>query len=407
MNIEEKDDLLKPAVVVNHLYKSFKLPHEQASGIKQLLINKLKGKKGYEVQNVLKDISFKVREGEFFGIVGRNGSGKSTLLKLLAEIYVPDKGDVKISGSLTPFIELGVGFNMELTGRENVFLNGALLGFSRNEIAEMYDDIVGFAEIENFMDQKLKNYSSGMQVRLAFSIAIRAKSDILLIDEVLAVGDSSFQEKCYKTFYELKKKGVTIILVTHDMSAVLKFCDRALLINEGSIAAQGDPKVIADKYLQLNFENKSKEDNRGGKSKHDTTKPAVQKVSFLSNRKSSSFNVGDEVGIEILLENGFNIPTHVGVQVFNSDNVYCFGINSFADGMQSVKDSTCKIKFIFNKMNLLPGNYSITVATMDDSASTTYNYYPEALSFRISNSTDVQGIANIEHEWSVEKISNV
>ena len=179
----------EPAVIVKDLYKTFRLPHEKHSGIKQAAVGIFKGNKGFETQKVLNDISFEIKQGEFFGIVGRNGSGKSTLLKLLAGIYTPDKGLVQVKGSLMPFIELGVGFNPELTGRENVYMNGALLGFGHEEMDAMYDDIVAFAEIEKFMDQKLKNYSSGMQVRLAFSIAIKSEADILLIDEVLAVGD--------------------------------------------------------------------------------------------------------------------------------------------------------------------------------------------------------------------------
>src|SRR6201996_9309255 len=178
------------AIKVNHVSKDFKLPHEKNNSIKSAAVNFYKRNKGYEIQNALKDISFEIKKGEFFGIVGRNGSGKSTLLKMLAGIYTPTRGNIQVNGKLTPFIELGVGFNPELTGRENVFLNGALLGFNRKEMDVMYDDIVAFAEIEKFMDQKLKNYSSGMQVRLAFSIATRAQSDILLIDEVLAVGDA-------------------------------------------------------------------------------------------------------------------------------------------------------------------------------------------------------------------------
>ena len=192
------------AILVENVSKSFKLPKDNHNGIKQLLINTITGrrKKGYEKQRVLKNVSFEIQKGEFYGIVGRNGSGKSTLLKLLAQIYTPEKGSVKVNGSLTPFIELGVGFNPELTGRENVYLNGALLGFSKSEVEAMYEDIVSFAELSRFMDQKLKNYSSGMQVRLAFSIAIRAKSDILLLDEVLAVGDEAFQQKCFEYFGE-------------------------------------------------------------------------------------------------------------------------------------------------------------------------------------------------------------
>lgn len=244
----------QPAVVVKDLYKSFKLPHEQSSGLKDAAVNFFRRKKGYEIQQVLKDVSFEIKKGEFFGIVGRNGSGKSTLLKLLGGIYAPDKGLVQVNGSLTPFIELGVGFNPELTGRENVFLNGALLGFSKAEMEKMYDDIVMFAEIERFMDQKLKNYSSGMQVRLAFSIAIRAESDILLIDEVLAVGDSAFQQKCFDYFNRLKAEKKTIILVTHDMGAVKRFCTRALYIRNGEITAYGDPSDIADVYSLENIE---------------------------------------------------------------------------------------------------------------------------------------------------------
>lgn len=243
---------VEPAVIVKDLYKSFKLPHEQHSGIKQRIINIFKGVKGYETQKVLKDISFEIKKGEFFGIVGRNGSGKSTLLKLIAGIYTPNKGAIQINGSLTPFIELGVGFNPELTGRENVFLNGALLGFSKSEVDAMYDDIIGFAELEKFMDQKLKNYSSGMQVRLAFSIAIRARSDILLLDEVLAVGDEVFQRKCYNYFAELKRAGKTVILVTHDMMAVQRFCSRAMLIDKGKVGYLGSPGKTADIYSKLN-----------------------------------------------------------------------------------------------------------------------------------------------------------
>ena len=185
------------AIEVHDLYKSFKLPTERAWGLKQAIFNRLKGIKGYRKQEVLRGISFNIKRGEFVGIVGRNGSGKSTLLKVLSEIYVPDSGTVTVNGTLVPFIELGVGFNPELTGRENVYMNGALLGFSNAEMKEMYDEIVRFAELEDFMDQKLKNYSSGMQVRLAFSIAIRARGDILILDEVLAVGDAAFQEKCF------------------------------------------------------------------------------------------------------------------------------------------------------------------------------------------------------------------
>lgn len=239
-----------PAIKVSGLSKSFRLPTEKAAGLKQAIFNWLKGAKGYKKQRVLKGIDFEIAPGEFVGIVGRNGSGKSTLLKLLAGIYVPDTGKIEVSGKLVPFIELGVGFNPELTGRENVYLNGALLGFSNAEMDEMYDEIVEFAELRDFMEQKLKNYSSGMQVRLAFSIAIRARGDILILDEVLAVGDAAFQQKCNDYFASLHGNQ-TVVLVTHSMENVRKFCDRAILIEQGKIIREGDPDEVADAYLDL------------------------------------------------------------------------------------------------------------------------------------------------------------
>ena len=195
----------KPVVLdVEHVDKWFKLPTEQATGLKQAFINWTKGIKGFKKQQVLKDVTFQVHQGEFFGIVGRNGGGKSTLLKIISQIYYPNRGSVNVTGKLVPFIELGVGFNPELTGRENVYLNGALLGFTPEEVDAMYDDIVEFAELGEFMDQKLKNYSSGMQVRLAFSVAIKAQGDILVLDEVLAVGDEAFQRKCDDYFTKVR-----------------------------------------------------------------------------------------------------------------------------------------------------------------------------------------------------------
>ncbi len=241
----------EPVVIsVKHLHKSFKLPTERAGGLKQAIFNRLKGVKGYKTQKVLNGINFDIHKNEFVGIVGRNGSGKSTLLKSLAKIYFPEKGSIDIAGTLVPFIELGVGFNPDLSGRENVYLNGALLGFSNKEMDAMYDEIVDFAELRPFMDQKLKNFSSGMQVRLAFSIAIRAKGDILLLDEVLAVGDAEFQKKCTDYFAAIKGKQ-TVILVTHDMGNVRQFCTRAILIEEGQVKLDSTPDKVATAYEKL------------------------------------------------------------------------------------------------------------------------------------------------------------
>jgi ABC-2 type transport system ATP-binding protein len=252
-------------ISVKSVSKDFLLPHEKVDSVKDLFAHPFKKRTKGEVQHALHDISFDIKKGEFFGIVGRNGSGKSTLLKIIAQIYQPTSGSVTVNGRLVPFIELGVGFNPELTGRENVFLNGALMGFSRKEITAKYNAIVDFAEIERFMDQKLKNYSSGMQVRLAFSVAtVLAESDILLIDEVLAVGDADFQRKCFEYFKNLKRNKKTVIFVSHDMGAIREYCDRAVLIDESKIIHEGTSSKIAKEYARL-FTPKEENETKKGK----------------------------------------------------------------------------------------------------------------------------------------------
>lgn len=272
-----------PAIKVTNLSKSFRIPLDSSNGIKHKIINVFKGIKGYREFTPLKGVSFEIEKGDFFGIVGRNGSGKSTLLKTIAGIYSPDGGEISISGKLVPFIELGVGFNPELTGRENVFLNGALLGFNQEQMEVMYDDIVDFAELHDFMEERLKNYSSGMQVRLAFSIAIRAKADVLLLDEVLAVGDDAFQRKCYQYFAEVKKQGQTVVLVTHNMDAVQQFCNKAMLIDKGHKTVIGSPLEISKIYLELNSESGI----TTGEKSHSTTEyvSADAKVSDMDGKK--------------------------------------------------------------------------------------------------------------------------
>lgn len=244
----------QPVVIVQDVVKHFKIPLEGSSGLKQKLINSFKGRKGYRIFTPLNGISFTVNKGDFFGIVGKNGSGKSTLLKTIAGIYEPQSGTIETRGSLVPFIELGVGFNPELSGKENIYLNGALLGFSHQEVDDMYDSIVDFAELGDFMEERLKNYSSGMQVRLAFSIAIKAKGDILLLDEVLAVGDAAFQQKCFDYFELLKRQKQTVIIVTHDMNSVRRFCNKAMIISKGSIEMIGSPEEVAEIYTEENIE---------------------------------------------------------------------------------------------------------------------------------------------------------
>ncbi len=234
------------------VHKRFKIPEERSHTLKERALHPLRRSR-HEQLYALKDISFAVQPGEFFGIVGRNGSGKSTLLKCLAGIYRTDEGRIWCNGRMSTFIELGVGFNPDLAAYENVALNGIMLGLSPREARARYQRVIEFAELEEFQDLKLKNYSSGMHVRLAFSVAIQVDADILLIDEVLAVGDAAFQQKCFDVFNRMREEGRTIVFVTHDMGAVTRFCHRAMLLERGEMVTIGDPRDVADRYLEIAF----------------------------------------------------------------------------------------------------------------------------------------------------------
>jgi ABC-2 type transport system ATP-binding protein len=392
------------AIKIDNVSKEFKLPHEKTSSIKSMAINFYKRNKGYEIQKALHNVSFEVKKGEFFGIVGRNGSGKSTLLKLLAGIYAPTKGQVHVRGTLTPFIELGVGFNMELTGRENVYLNGALLGFSRKDMQEMYKEIVKFAELEKFMDQKLKNYSSGMQVRLAFSIAIRAHSDIVVLDEVLAVGDAAFQEKCFDVFRDLKKDKRTIVLVTHDMSNVERFCDRALVLDSGEILDITSPQNASRIYARLNMEREhahSESKEKSSNQRWGSGGIKVKRVSVSQDGadKKAIFETGKNLKIDIELDRakGFtSTPVVCGLAFYNKDGVNLAGPNS---RNQSIKTNANKIYFNLDKLNFAPGNYSLTVALYDEEIITAYDFLDRYINFSIVSGHTVHGLVEVEGTW--------
>jgi ABC-type polysaccharide/polyol phosphate transport system ATPase subunit len=236
-----------PAIEVEGVSKTFWIPHEQRMRLKEHVVNPFK-RTEYERNDSLRDITFSVQPGEFFGVIGANGSGKSTLLKLIAGIYRGDSGTVTVRGRLSPFIELGVGFNPEFSARTNIEINGMLIGMTRRQVAERFDAILAFAGLERFVDQKLKNYSSGMLLRLAYSVAIQVPAEILLLDEALAVGDAEFQQKCFDTFEQMRTDGKTVVFVSHDLEAVTRWCDRALLLEHGRLARIGDPDDVIDAY---------------------------------------------------------------------------------------------------------------------------------------------------------------
>lgn len=247
----------KPIIEIKNVSKTFRIPHEKEDSLRGTIFRFWKPKKFSEFK-ALQNISFSINSGEFVGIIGRNGSGKSTILKILAGVYTPDDGNVEINGSISPFLELGVGFNGELTAKENVFLNSALLGLSEEETRTKFEGIIAFAELEDFVDTKVKNFSSGMYARLAFSIAIQSDASIFIMDEVLAVGDVNFQKKCFEIFEEYKKQGKTIILVSHSMDQILKMSDRVLFFDSGNLVKEGSAEKIVSFYL--NYHNQKADD---------------------------------------------------------------------------------------------------------------------------------------------------
>ncbi|HFI0501779.1 TPA: ABC transporter ATP-binding protein [Streptococcus suis] len=350
------------AVKVEHVSKYFKLPTESTQSLRTALVNRFKGIKGYKEQHVLKDINFEVEEGDFFGIVGRNGSGKSTLLKIISQIYVPEKGKVTVNGKLVSFIELGVGFNPELTGRENVYMNGAMLGFTSEEIDAMYDDIVDFAELHEFMNQKLKNYSSGMQVRLAFSVAIKAQGDVLILDEVLAVGDEAFQRKCNDYFLERKKSGKTTILVTHDMGAVKKYCNRAVLIEDGEVKAYGDPFNVANQY---SFDNTEviDADEVSNDTENENSYIENLELEFLSEyRISQAGKVRFKVSYTVLKD----IPTYVAISFTDIDRgVWIYNDNTMDDLTKGTGFKSYVYECYMDNLNDLKMKLELTIRDED------------------------------------------
>ncbi|HEQ8119905.1 TPA: ABC transporter ATP-binding protein [Streptococcus pyogenes] len=345
------------AVKVQHVSKTFKLPTEATKSFRTTLVNRLRGIKGFTEQHVLKDINFDVYKGDFFGIVGRNGSGKSTLLKIISQIYVPEKGQVTVDGKMVSFIELGVGFNPELTGRENVYMNGAMLGFTKDEVDDMYNDIVDFAELHHFMNQKLKNYSSGMQVRLAFSVAIKAQGDVLILDEVLAVGDEAFQRKCNDYFMERKDSGKTTILVTHDMGAVKKYCNRAVLIEDGLVKAYGEPFDVANQYSVDNTETAEDAMNAEKISVSDIAKDL--KVSLISNpRITPNDTITFEVSYEVLKDDF----TYIAFSLTDIDrNIWVYNDNSSDYPTQGIGRKCISYQCQLSQLNDIKLKLEVTV----------------------------------------------
>ena len=390
------------AISTEHLTKVFRVPVERTNSLKDLARRGFRpvAKRRFEA---LHDLSIDVRRGEFYSVIGPNGSGKSTLLKIMAGIYRPTSGKVSVAGRLSPFIELGVGFNAELTARENIFLSGAILGLSRARVAERFDDIVGFSELGDFMDQKLKNYSSGMLVRLAFAVAIQAHADILLVDEVLAVGDASFQEKCFDVFRRFKAEGRTIVFVSHDMATIQEFSDRVLLLHRGRARGVFSPAGAVVEYSRLNEEhaNMLLADHEATVATGDAGRPRILGVDMIDEHGTSTHAVqrGQTVTVRVRFANPRLEPLNAGVAIYRNDGLYCFGTNTVVSHAAVPIAEETTMLLDYKCMDLQQGTYWITVGLFGARPTVVYEMHEQLYSFHVGQADGYEGVVYIQHQW--------
>jgi ABC-type polysaccharide/polyol phosphate transport system ATPase subunit len=396
-----------PAVVVEGVSKCFRLPHQAYSTLKERVLHPLRTR-SYDELRAVDDMSFSVAQGEFFGIVGRNGSGKSTLLKLLAGIYEPDCGDIAIDGRLSPFIELGVGFNPDLAARDNVAISAVMLGLTRKQARERFDDIVAFAELEQFTELRLKNYSSGMQVRLAFSTAIQVDADVLLVDEVLAVGDAAFQQKCFQQFQRMKDEGRTIIFVTHD-SAVQRFCDRAMLVDRGRILQVDEPDVIARAYNEINFGRLAHDATEGGRRHGERAEAEIMRCWFESES-------GERI-TALAQQEPFSVAMEIKVHEALDEPVFAVTLRNLA---RHTIFATSTLDANVSTGRLEPGGYIVRIRMENHLAPSDYTATPmiaragggkDAIDMRedlatlvLHGTRESGGVVDSPHEFVVERL---
>ncbi|MDX9856074.1 MAG: ABC transporter ATP-binding protein [Candidatus Moranbacteria bacterium] len=402
------------AISVQNVSKTFRIPHEKVTSLRSAAVGVFSRKRGYEEFKALDDVSFEVKKGEFFGIIGRNGSGKSTLLKILAGIYQADKGKVKINGRISPFLELGIGFNPELSGRDNIYLNATVLGLTKKQIDEKFNDIVEFSELERFIDQKLKNYSSGMQVRLAFSVSIHANREILLMDEVLAVGDNNFQSKCLTEFNKYKDMGRTVILVTHSIETVQRYCDRALLLRNGRIERIGKADEVGNEYIYQNMSDEEKRildevklsekyilSNRDESASQEFVK--ITDVKFLDKKgkQKNIFSSGEDIIFSVSFRySNYDDSFGARISVESEDGHYLFGYDTFSDNFKIKRDKK-EFSLRLPENPFLSGKFYVNVSLFDHNMKP-LDFKPRADKFQIfslASSSRCKGFLKLNHDW--------
>ncbi len=406
----------KPVIVFDNVSKLYRLGtgHDSLRDAIPALLKKLAGRNGADPHHhssnefwALKDVSFQVHKGETVGIVGPNGAGKSTILKMLSKIIRPTKGDISVSGRLAALIELGGGFHPDLTGSENIYLQGTMLGFSRREIAKLYDSIVAFSEIEKFLQTPVKRYSSGMVVRLGFAIAAHVSPEVLLIDEVLAVGDLSFQQKCFKRIDELKKEGTTIVFISHNLEAVQKLCDRAILLRGGRVFDQGETSEMVRRYRDDIFSGMLKQ--TAGEIAHSDGTFKINSVLLLDadGKEVETIETARPLNIEISYETKRQIRhPSVRVSIERMDGLVCHTTNSRQNGLEVGElngEGTVTLQYL--SVNLLPNLYQVSVDVYEEDNLVPLASVRQHRLFQITSSfPEEYGAVHLDHEWSLSAL---
>jgi len=393
-------------VMVKNLWKTFKIPQERRDTLFENLIGFFRPNQ-YETLTVLKDINFAAEEGDFIGIIGDNGSGKSTLLKIIANILRPTKGEIEVDGRMASFLELGVGFHPDLTVLENVGVYASVIGLSNREIEERTEEIIEFAGLRKFEETKLKNLSSGMQVRLAFSTAVQTDPDVLLVDEVLAVGDMEFQQKCFDVFERYKKEGVTTLFVSHDLASVRRFCDKTLLLRHGEQVAFDETSRVVDEYIYNPEEKNDAVDTvEEQKTRWGNMKLEITDVRFLDkyDKENDNFISGDPMTVRIFYHSHERIASPAFGIVFYYQDTYCYGTTTDFKGCDTGSVyGTGYVDFMVEKLPLLDGRFEVTVAVASSDYKVQYDWHDRLYSFDVQNPTRDLGIFSIDCEWRLSK----
>lgn len=396
------------AIVVDHVSKSFKIYKDKSNTMMESLL--FWKRKKYENRLVLNDISFTVNKGEAVGLIGHNGCGKSTTLKMLSKILYPDKGSIRVNGRVSSLIELGAGFHPDMSGRENIYINASIFGLTKKEIDKRLEDIIAFSELEEFIDNPVRTYSSGMYMRLAFSVAINVDADVLLIDEILAVGDVAFQSKCFKRLKEIKESGATIVIVSHAMRQIEQICDRAVWIHKGRVRAQGVPRDINSQYLdcmdgQQGIDSKMQEKTDENATRWGNGDASISEIKLLNREgtEATRFCTDDPMIIQFDYEVKKSVENAVfGIMIVRIDGADCYGTNTRIDGLPEISlTQRGRVRFVMDTMNLLPGSYIIDLALVKDEG-IPIDYYTKAKRFEVYAKREDIGIARIGHRWEME-----